>query len=183
MFGAKKIDNFMGRPPTTTTQEHINAIIMQTIGREYIHNVYKLPSIKPTIRYLHVVAGFLVEETWLKVILRGNYNSWPLINVTNVARYFPESEETQKEHMHGQQQGVCSTKKKALNISPNTPTPPLHESKRDILICIYILKETMYSDQRGFSCKYLASATKTSWSFTMSTATLCGWRPTRKNQW
>ena len=40
----------------------------------------------------------------------------------------------------------------------------------------------MYSDQRGFSCKYLASATKTSWSFTMSTATLCGWRPARKNQ-
>jgi hypothetical protein len=80
---------------TTTTQEHINAIMLQTIGRKYIHNMYELPSIEPTIRYLHVVAGFLVEETWLKAVPRGNYNYWPLINITYVARYFPKSEETQ----------------------------------------------------------------------------------------
>jgi hypothetical protein len=30
---------------TTTTWEHINTIMLQTIGREYIHNVYELPSI------------------------------------------------------------------------------------------------------------------------------------------
>ncbi len=48
---------------TTTTREHINAIMLQTIGREYIHNVYKLPSIEPTIRYLHAAAGFPVEKT------------------------------------------------------------------------------------------------------------------------
>jgi hypothetical protein len=48
---------------TTTTQEHINAIMLQTIGREYIHNVYELPSIELTIRYLHMVMGFPVEET------------------------------------------------------------------------------------------------------------------------
>jgi hypothetical protein len=57
---------------TTTTQEHINAIMMQTIGREYIYNVYKLPSIEQTIRYLHAAAGFLVERTWLKAIQQGN---------------------------------------------------------------------------------------------------------------
>jgi hypothetical protein len=81
---------------TTTTREHINAIMLQTIGWEYIHNVCKLPSIESTIRYLHAAAGFLVERTCLKAIQRGNYNSWPLINITNVARYFPESEEMQK---------------------------------------------------------------------------------------
>ncbi len=48
---------------TTTKQEHINAIMLQTINREYTHNVYELPSIEPTIRYLHAAAGFLVEET------------------------------------------------------------------------------------------------------------------------
>jgi hypothetical protein len=51
---------------TTTARERINAIMLQTIGREYIHNVYELPSIEPTIRYLHAAAGFPVEETWLK---------------------------------------------------------------------------------------------------------------------
>ncbi len=53
---------------TTTTREHTNTIMLQTIGRESIHNMYKLPSIEPTIRYLHAAAGFLVEKTWLKVI-------------------------------------------------------------------------------------------------------------------
>jgi hypothetical protein len=53
---------------TTTTWEHINAIMLQTIGWEYIHNVYELPSIEPTTRYLHAAMGFPVEETWLKAI-------------------------------------------------------------------------------------------------------------------
>ncbi len=78
---------------TTTTWEHINNIMLQTIGREYIHNMYELPSIEPTIRYLHAAVGFLVEKRWLKAIQQGNYNSWPLINITNVAHYFPKSQE------------------------------------------------------------------------------------------
>jgi hypothetical protein len=131
---------------TTTTWEHINAIMLQTISQEYIHNVYELPSIAPTIRYLYAVAGFPVEETWLKVVQQVNYNSWPLINVTNVVHYFPESEEMQKGYMHGQRQGVRFTKKKALDVFPDTPTPPPHESKRGVFICIYELKKTMYSD-------------------------------------
>ncbi len=71
---------------TTITREHINAIMLQAIGWEYIHNIYKLPSIEPTIRYLHAAVGFPMEETWLKAIRQGNNNSWPLINVTNVPR-------------------------------------------------------------------------------------------------
>jgi hypothetical protein len=134
---------------TTTTREHTNTIMLQTIGRESIHNMYKLPSIEPTIRYLHAAAGFLVEKTWLKVIWRGNYNSWPLINITNVACHFLESEEMQKGHMRSQQQGVRSTKKKPLDAFPDTPTIPPHESKRDIFIRIYKLKKTMYSNQTG----------------------------------
>jgi hypothetical protein len=119
---------------TTPTREHINAIMLQTNGQEYIHNVYELPSIEPMIRYLHVAVGFLVEEAWLKAVQQGNYNPWPLINITNAARYFPESEETQKGHMRSQQQGARSTKKKPLDVFPDTPTPPPHESRKDIFI-------------------------------------------------
>jgi hypothetical protein len=35
---------------TTTTGEHINTIMLQTINQEYIHKVYALPSIEPKIR-------------------------------------------------------------------------------------------------------------------------------------
>jgi hypothetical protein len=55
----------------------------------------------------------------------------------------------QKGHMRGQRQGIRSTKKKTLDVFPDTPTPPPHESKKDIFICIYELKKTMYSDQTG----------------------------------
>ena len=51
--------------------------------------------------------------------------------------------------MHGQRQGVRSTKKKPLDVLPDTPTLPPHESKSDIYICIYKLKKTMYSNQTG----------------------------------
>ncbi len=134
---------------TTTTREHINTIMLQSISPEYIHNIYELPSIEPLIRYLHAAAGFLVEERWLKAVQWGNYNSWPLINVTTVAHYFPESEETQKGHMRSQRQGIHSTKKKTLDIFPGTSTPPPHESKKDIFIRVYKLKKTIYSDQMG----------------------------------
>jgi hypothetical protein len=53
---------------TTITWDHINSIMLQAIGQEYIHNVYELPRIDATIRYLHAAAGFPVEETWLQAI-------------------------------------------------------------------------------------------------------------------
>jgi hypothetical protein len=124
---------------TTKTREHINTIMLQTISWEYIHSVYSLLSIEPTIRYLHATPGFPVEEMWLKAIQRGNFNSWSLINNMNVSYYFPESE--------GQGQGACSRKKKPLNVLPDTPALPPHESKSDIYICIYELKKAMYYNQ------------------------------------
>jgi len=39
------------------------------------------------------VAGFPTKTSWLKAIRKGNYLSWPLINVKNITKYFSESEE------------------------------------------------------------------------------------------
>jgi hypothetical protein len=52
----------------TLTCQHINAISLLTHRREYIHNVYRLPSLEPTIRYLHAAAGFPPKTTWLKAV-------------------------------------------------------------------------------------------------------------------
>jgi hypothetical protein len=85
--------------------------------------------------------------SWLKAIRHGNYLSWPLINVKNVTKFFPESEETQKGHMRGQRQGVCSTKEAESPNKNQTIIP--HIKKHDILILVYDAKATMYSDQIG----------------------------------
>ncbi len=109
-------------------------------------------------------------------------NSWPLINITNVARYLPESEETQKGHMCGQRQSVRSTKKNSLDVYPDTPTLPPQESKKMYLFTSTSLRRQCTPIKRGSSHKSPASATNTSWSFTMSTATLRGRRHSRTTQ-
>ena len=78
--------------------------------KEVIHHMNELPSIETAIQYLHGSAGFPSKRTCLKAIWKGKYLFWPLVDIKNVNKFFPESEETQKGHMQGQHQGVRSTK-------------------------------------------------------------------------
>jgi len=107
--------------------KHVALQMCKNHPQEYLHNVYELPSIEPNIRYLHGMAGFPTKTSWLKAICKGNYLSWPLINVKNVAKYFPESEETQKGHMRGQRQGVRSTR--MTEPTEDIPTNVLYQKK------------------------------------------------------
>ena len=66
-------------------------------GRDFVQRVEGVAAVFPT------------KSIWLKAIRKGNFLSWPLINVKNVNKYFPESEETQRGHMRNQRQGVRST--------------------------------------------------------------------------
>ena len=93
-------------PRTTTMLEHLSVFMQdRPTPKEPIHHVYELPSIDIAVRYLHGAAGFPKKRTWLKVIWKGNYLSWPLVNIKNVNKCFAEQEETQKFYMQGQRQG------------------------------------------------------------------------------
>jgi hypothetical protein len=128
-------------------RKHVALQMCKNHCQEYLHNVYELPSVEPTIWYLHGVAGFPTKASWLKAIRKGNYLSWPLINVKNVAKYFPESEETQKGHMRGQRQGVRSTK--MAEPTKDVPTNIPDQNKNGILIIEHEVKSLMYADQTG----------------------------------
>ncbi|KAL7486704.1 hypothetical protein ACHAW6_012313, partial [Cyclotella cf. meneghiniana] len=108
-------------------------------------NVYELPSIAQSILYLHATTSFPTKSTWLAVICKGNYSTWPLINVTNVNKHFPQSKETQQGHMQDLCQGIRSTKQ--------VPTPTILQTplaqQRDIFICTYDTHNTIYTDQTG----------------------------------
>ena len=78
--------------------------------RKEVSNVYNLPYVAQTIKYLHAPASYPVEDTWIKAINAGNYTTWPGITTAAVRKHFPKSDETQKGHMKRQQQGVRSTK-------------------------------------------------------------------------
>ena len=128
-----------------------------------INNVYELPSIEQAVRYLHAAAGFPTRRTWLKAIRRGNYNTWPLINVKNVNKHFPESEETQQGHMRSQWQNVRSTK---VKVEPDSERVLLLK-QHDIFIKMY---DTIPTRRENFpSCP--VEATDTKWYCTTSIAT------------
>ena len=150
---------------THATRELVHSLLGQATEAtavpcptEHINNVYELPSIEQTVRYLHAAAGHPTKHTWLKAIARGNYNSWPLITVSNVRKHFPESEETQLGHMRGARQGVRSTRPTGFStLGEDSNPPPITqiEKKGDIFVTIYELGQdgrlsnTMFSDQTG----------------------------------
>eukprot|EP00804_Cyclotella_cryptica_P003838 CCRYP_020455-RA/>CCRYP_020455-RA protein AED:0.30 eAED:0.34 QI:0/0/0/1/1/1/2/0/650 len=130
-------------PTPTHIREHLQASLQ--CNTDHILNVYELPSIEQSIRYLHAAAGFPTKSTWLAAIRKGNYSTWPLITVKNVHKHFPQSEETQQGHMRNQHQGTRSTKQALPQAEPCTPLPQLH----DIFIQTYDTHGTLYTDQTG----------------------------------
>ena len=82
-------------PNTAAFLEHMNLFNQKPAHPQQtdtINNVYELPSIGRAVRYLHTAPGFLTKATWVKSILKGNYLSWPLINVQNMSKHLPGSE-------------------------------------------------------------------------------------------
>jgi hypothetical protein len=95
-----------------TDTEQLSNEQSQAITEEVASNVYDLPSTERVIRYLHAAAGFPTKSTWLKAIKSGFFATWPMINVKNVAKHFPESEETQKGHMRQIRSGTRKTNRR-----------------------------------------------------------------------
>ena len=113
--------------------------------KEQANKVYDLPLIRQTVRYLHATAGFPTEETWIKAIKAGNYNTWPTITPQVARCHLPESNETQQGHMKCQHQGVRSTRVQE-ETEPNVPAIP---KAKDIYIKIFNVTETMHTNQTG----------------------------------
>jgi hypothetical protein len=110
-----------------------------TNKQEETHNVYSLPSMEQSIRYLHAAAGYSPEETWTDAIKAGNYNTWPGLTATAVRRHFLESDETQKGHMKKQRQNMRSTKIKVENKSTREKPPTREKRKYNVYIKIHTL--------------------------------------------
>ena len=109
-WDVQKSRNPLYSVPTSKTTVHHVQTLMTKHTPEAIKSMYEIPSIEPTIRYLHTAAGFPTKATWLKSIRRENYLTWPLINIKNVTKISPDFGETQKRHMRGQRHGLHSTR-------------------------------------------------------------------------
>jgi len=72
--------------------------------------VYNLPTTEQGIKWMHAVCRYPVKSTWLKAIASGKFIGWPLLNVRNVKKYYPETTEPPKRHMNQTHKNVRSTK-------------------------------------------------------------------------
>jgi hypothetical protein len=124
-------------PPRTTTR---------TSGKQQ-----EVASNDPqTIIYLHATAGFPIKDSWVKAIKNGHYVLWPGLSAEAVGKHFPESVETQKEHMKKQSQNVRSTKQKIAVADKADVELTRTIAKQNILVKVIKAHEMVYSDQTGW---------------------------------
>jgi hypothetical protein len=128
---------------------------------ERANAIFELPSTRQTILYHHALAGFPIKETFLNAVRARNYATWPGLNIAALHKYFPDSDKTQKGHMKGQQQGIRSTKQKALDhlveseklvkikVEPGTEEVSPAKRHNDIFVHVKDLAESIHSNQTG----------------------------------
>jgi hypothetical protein len=114
------------------------------------NSVYDLPSIEQAIKWMHAVCGFPVKSTWIKAVKAGNFVGWPLLTKKNIAKYYPETDETPKGHMNQTRKNVRSTKAKRQPLEVcNTAASLKGQKVQDVFVKTYDVRETIFSDQTG----------------------------------
>jgi hypothetical protein len=97
-----------------------NSISTQAASEHYAQNAYEKKSIQDTITYLHVCCFSPVQDTWLKAIQNGHFETWPSITVENVRKYFPKYSATTKGHMNQIHQNIRSTQPVVVEPTPES---------------------------------------------------------------
>ena len=79
-----------------STQEMLRA--QQPLLPERILNVYDMKTKPELTRYYYAVAGFPTKPMWATAIKNDHYKTWPGLDRTMTAKYFPESKEMWRGH-------------------------------------------------------------------------------------
>ncbi len=111
--------------------------------------VYKLPSTKEVVRFLHAALGHPTQATLLTAAQHGNLVTFPDMTPQNISRHFPKSDVTQKGHMKQTKQGVRSTKIVDEDAMLGVKHQPGVKHKDVYLMVFDATKKSMFSDQTG----------------------------------
>ena len=75
------------------------------------------------VQYMHAAAVLPVKSTWLKSIIKENFETWPGLTYSNADKYCPHEVDTIKGHMVKYSKVVRPTKKKKDNSKGNKKAP------------------------------------------------------------
>jgi hypothetical protein len=98
--------------PLQTTSSNTRSAATQP---ETVNVIFDLPSACQTLLWYHAAAGFPTKQTFSNAVRTGNYSTWPGLSAKMIHCHFPNSTKTIRGHLKGQQQGIHSTKQKALD--------------------------------------------------------------------
>jgi hypothetical protein len=132
--------------------------ICNLLPKETLYAIFDLPSAQQTLLWYHAAVGFPTKETFTDAVRAWNYTTWPGLTIQMINRHFPDSTKTAKGHLKGQQQGIQSTKQKALDkfvklattkIKQETDSSPPAPIARhnNIFIKVKDLSKTIHTDQ------------------------------------
>ncbi len=112
-------------------------------------SVYKLPSTKEAVQFLHAELGHPPRATLLTSAQHGNIITFPCMTPENILQHLPESDETQKGHMKQTKQGVGSTKVVDEDAMLGYQPKPGVKHKDVYLKVFDATKKLMFSNQTG----------------------------------
>ena len=102
---------------------------------------------------MHAVCGFPIKSTRLKAIHNNHYVNWPLLNVTNVGRHYPETLETPQGYLNRAPANVQSTKPKQPEpfeeATAEERVKAFNKKERNVFIKIWDVEEAVHSNQTG----------------------------------
>jgi hypothetical protein len=110
-----------------------------------------LPSIPALVAFYHACLGFPVKDSRLEAIKAGNCNTFNGVTYSNVARYYPDSDETILGHLAQTRQNVRSSKPSKPPSAARPPLAPLSppdDDLKEIVIQVYPISN-LYSDDTG----------------------------------
>ena len=98
---------------------------------------------------MHALCGYPVNSTWIKTIKAGSYVVWPMLTENNVARYYPDTNETPKRHLNQSRKNVSSNKPKRTPLEVSKTAKLQGNKVRDVYTIMYEVRNTVFSDQTG----------------------------------
>jgi hypothetical protein len=120
---------------------------LQLGSEHYAHNMYEQKSIQDTITYLHACCFSPVQDTWLKAIQNGHFETWSSITVENVRTYLLKSDATAKCHINQIRQNIRTTQQPLEQPAPETEM--VQEDKCNYIYAAVMNTNQIYTDLTG----------------------------------
>ena len=152
--------NKQNEPVITGRRNHSTGLYEQVIPKHSTQTIHQANAVLPTanvqeqIEYLHQCAFSPTPRTWIQVVKKGHFKTWPGVTVNAIQQYLPKSEATTMGHLDQQRKNTQSTKSQEDDHETMTSPSPLEKGLQTqamyaATICYNAPTGKLYTDLTG----------------------------------